>query len=569
MIKQVFWIVVFLGLMGPMPPRARAQQETPLEPGKTQPLPSKNSGAEEVVHIQLQKPSIEGELPLTLGRAIELALERNPALTVEKIRLEQAREKILEEKGNYDPLFNLRNSIGRRDNVVASRFYPTGLYVDDEQGYGVGLEAKTYTGGRFNLGVDYKKLRSSSNTQTLSPQYSATFALTFTHALLRDFGLDVNMTRIRVAEKGENIAEYTLSQRISQLIQQVEEVYWSLIFLRQDLDLKRKSLGLAQGLLRRNEELLRAGRVAAVSVLEARAGVAAREEGVITAESEVKKFEDRLKLLLHVDLGKVNLTLLDKPGLEAVILDPERSLELGLKQRPEIQALQKEAEQREIEQKFAANQTFPRLDFTVQYGMSGLSGRPNKTLVNPSNPLLGAAGDSVTGSIFEGETHAKDAFDRFFTHNPFDNWSVELKLQIPLWNRTAKAQLSGANLRLAETQTRLRALRDQIQTEVRDTIRETLTARKRIEASRETVKFLEDQLEGTRKKFEAGLSTAYDILQVLDDLDKARTNENKAVMDYSVGQSKVRLAEASVLDKYNVELKKPPRYVFQINHVAP
>jgi outer membrane protein TolC len=106
-------------------------------------------------------------------------------------------------------------------------------------------------------------------------------------------------------------------------------------------------------------------------------------------------------------------------------------------------------------------------------------------------------------------------------------------------------------------------MRDQVEAEVRHAIRETLTARTRIDASRETVKFLEDQLGGTGRRLEAGLASSYDVLQVLDDLDRARTSERKAIMEFNVGQSKVRLAEASNLEKYHIELKKPSRFVFR------
>jgi len=524
----------------------------------------------EAVQIKLEKNALAGTLPLTLNGAVELALERNPNLVVEKIRVEQARGKIEEEKGNYDPVFNLRGTLSRKDNVVASRFYPTGLYVDSEQAQGIGLQSRLYTGARFGIDLDFKRLASTSNTQTLSPQYAATFAFTFLQPLLRDFGWGVNTTRLRVAQLGEPIAERTLAQRTGQLVQQVEEGYWSLLYLRQDLEVRKNSFFIAQELLRRSEDLFKAGRVAAVSVLEARSGMAAREEALIVAEREYNKFEDRLKLLLNLDPGKTNVSLLDLPNKEPVALDSAKSVELALKQRPEIQALQLELEQRDLEQKFAANQTLPRLDITAQYGMNGISGRPNKTCTDPrlADPITGVCpenlqvGNSVDGSIFKGERRPKDAFDKFFTHNPFDNWSVELKLQIPLWNRTANAQLSEANLRLNESKVRLRAARDQIETEVRDAVREVITAKRRMEAALETIKFVEDQLDGSRKKFEAGLGSSYEVLQVVDDLEKARSNENRAVLDYNVGQSKLRLAESTVLAHFNIELKKTPRYQF-------
>ncbi len=564
MMKRIIGIGIWSALLGLALAVALAQDEPP-EPAKTPPARSQNSSGEQVVQIEISKAVLEGELPLTLSRAVELALERNPALTVEKIHLEQARGKIEEEKGYYDPLFNLRASLGSRDNVVASRFYPTGVYIDDERAQGVGIQTRIYGGGRFSIDLDYKRLKSTSNTQTLSPQYSANFGLTFVQPLLRDFGWDVSFTRIRVAEKGEEIAEHVLWQRISQLIQQVEEAYWNLIFLRQDAEVKKTSLEFAQELLKQSEALFRADRIAGVSVLEARAGVAGRKEALITAENETKKFEDRLKVFLHIGLDKVNLTPSDKLSFAPLQMNLEKSLELALAQRPEMIGMKIELEQRELEKKFAANQTLPRLDFTAQYGMAGLSGRPNKTCVDPTATVCVPVGRSVDGSVFAGQTRPSDAFDRFFTRNPFDNWSVELKLQVPLWNRTAEAQLSDANLRLSESKTRIRALRDQIEAEVRDAIRETSTAATRIDASREAVKFAEAQLTAARQKFEAGLTTSYEVLQVLNDLAKFRTSEIKALMDHNVGSSKVRLAEGSVLEKHNIELKKPPRFVFNDN----
>lgn len=563
--RKLFVLPVVSMLLVCAPALAAAQDLWSLLPGYYSAPPN------DAVEIQLEKTAVEGKLPLTLNGAVELALERNPNLVVEKIRVEQARSKIEEEKGNYDPVFNLRGSVARKDNVVASRFYPSGLYVDSERAQGAGLQTRFYTGARFGIDLDFKRLASTSNTQTLSPQYAATFGITFTQPLLRDFGTEVNTTRLRVAALGEPIAERSLALRTGQLVQQVEEGYWSLWYLREELEVRKRGFDIARELLRRAEELFRAGRVAAVSVLEARSGMATREEAMIVAEREFNKFEDRLKLLLQVDPGKTTLSLTEQPKKEPLAIDSEMSVERALKQRPELEALQLELGQRALEQKFAANQTLPRLDFTVQYGMNGISGRPNKTCTDPRlvNSTTGLCpdslqvGNSVDGSIFKGETRPKDAFDRFFTHNPFDNWSVELKLQIPLWNRTAKAQLTDANLRLADSRVRLRATRDQIETEVRDAVRDTISARKRMDAALETVKFVADQLDGSRKKFEAGLGSSYEVLQVLEDLEKARSSENRAVLDHNVGLSKLRLAENSVLEHFKIEMKKTPRYLFR------
>ena len=141
-----------------------------------------------------------------------------------------------------------------------------------------------------------------------------------------------------------------------------------------------------------------------------------------------------------------------------------------------------------------------------------------------------------------------------FSPKPFDAWLVDVKFQMPLGNNAAKSRLADADLQLRESNTRLRAARDQIESEIRDAMRETLAAQKRIDASRENVAFVEDELEGTRRKFEAGLSSSYDVLQVLEEVDKARTIGYKAVMDFNIGRERSPLAEASTLEKYNIAI---------------
>jgi outer membrane protein TolC len=106
---------------------------------------------------------------------------------------------------------------------------------------------------------------------------------------------------------------------------------------------------------------------------------------------------------------------------------------------------------------------------------------------------------------------------------------------------------SEATLRLLEARTELATLEDQVQEEIRNAIRETQTADARIGTSGQTVTYLEDQLEGMESQLEAGFVSAYEVLEVLDALDQARTRQLRAVMDFNIGLSRVRFAEGASL----------------------
>jgi outer membrane protein len=547
-------LIFFLYLSLEVRPQSNTQTQLKTTPYQT---PTKTE------QVSMRRAAASGTLNLTLPDAVRMAVENNPALTVEKIRLEQSRSRINEQKGDFNYLFNASSSMSRRDNIVASRFYPAGFYLDDQKGANLGVERKTHTGGKLSLTLSYADLRSTSNTQTLSPQFSSSLVLNFTHALLRDFGRTTVESRLRVAEKGAAIAESNLFSKVSQMIQRVEESYWNLTFLLKDLEGKKRSLESAREFLTQNENLLRAGRVAQVAVTQSRAAVAERERDVITSQTSADQYEDRLKSLLWLDFSTTHVTPAQDAEEQPPLLDAERSLDTALQRRPEVLGLQRELESREIELKFAGNQKRPRLDLNAQYGQSGLSGKPNPTCIDPTSTLCIPVGSNIPGSILEGRTAVRDTFNTVFSNNPFENWSVELKFQMPLGNDAAKAQYDEAYLRRLETNANLMAMRDQVSMEIRAAVREAQASQKRIDASHEALMYVEDQLQGMRQQLDAGLVSSYDVLKAFDEVDKARTTELQAMMDLNVAYSKVRLAEASGFFRYNIELAQAPRYTFE------
>ncbi len=53
------------------------------------------------------------------------------------------------------------------------------------------------------------------------------------------------------------------------------------------------------------------------------------------------------------------------------------------------------------------------------------------------------------------------------------------------------------------------------------------------------------------------------MLQVVSDVADAKTRELRALMDYNLARTALSLGEGSILEMYNVEIKKPPQFVFR------
>jgi hypothetical protein len=76
-----------------------------------------------------------------------------------------------------------------------------------------------------------------------------------------------------------------------------------------------------------------------LSILEGEAGVAAREEGVIVAESAASNVQDRLKELLSFfedrHSGAVDIVPTDAPPFAIEAIDLEKALEVAFENRPD------------------------------------------------------------------------------------------------------------------------------------------------------------------------------------------------------------------------------------------
>jgi outer membrane protein TolC len=318
------------------------------------------------------------------------------------------------------------------------------------------------------------------------------------------------------------------------------------------------------------DTLFSAGKTAPSTVQQARAALAQREEDAIGAAADVDTAEDRLKVLLKIDLT-ARLTPTDTVARSAAtepsptimptaatmtqpaaVVDPAASLASALRRRPELLALERDRAQREIELTIAKNLRLPRLDLTAQYTRSGMSGLPSAVCVDPTVPECVAAGTGVPDSIFAALTGPRDALDTLFARNPFDGWQAELRLQVPLGMRTAKARRTEAELRLAESRLQLEAARDEVARDVREAVRQASTAQARLDAARQVAAFARTQFTTARTQFDAGLVSTSDVVRSQDDLDRAMLNELKAQMELNIALSRVRLADMTVLDDHPI-----------------
>jgi HAE1 family hydrophobic/amphiphilic exporter-1 len=137
----------------------------------------------------------------------------------------------------------------------------------------------------------------------------------------------------------------------------------------------------------------------------------------------------------------------------------------------------------------------------------------------------------------------------------FPTTEVQLRISLPIRNRTAEANLSRS---LAEEH-RIRNQREQveqnIQSDVRTTMQSIQSARASLDAARVARESAEEQYQSEQRQFRAGTSTLFLVQQRQSTMIAARSQERRAEADLAEAIASYELATASILRQHDINLK--------------
>ncbi|MFQ6110409.1 MAG: TolC family protein [Nitrospinota bacterium] len=463
----------------------------------------------------------EPRLALSLREAISLALAKNFDITIESFNPRLAEQDIRLERGAFDPALTAEGRATGDKTGSASIFFP-GDSVQKEARVGIGFEGKLVTGTQYRMLLEETRLSTNSTIFRFNPRFEAGLTFSLTQPLLKNFGIDINRTRILVAQNSHEISLERFRERVIDVVSQVQDAYWDLVFAIADHKAKKESLELAKDLLRRNRIQVDAGTLAPIEIVEAEASVAAREVDVITSANEIGNAEDRLKRILNLN-WETRIMPADEPAFVPEEIDLARSLRRSFKYRPDFVSAQLDIKSRRIQLNFAKNQLLPQVDLVGSLGLNGLDNRKSEAL------------DKTTTTDFY-------------------SWEAGVVLRYPIPNRTARAVRTKRRLEVEQALIGLKDLEQKITEEVRRAVRQITAGQKEVLASRKARELAEKRLEAEEKKFAVGLATSRDVLEDQEDLTLARTAESKALVNYSKALVNLDRVTGFSLKKHRIDL---------------
>ncbi len=502
------------------------------------------------------------EILLTLDEAIEMALEENLSLRIERYNQRSFDLTVDGSYSIYDTLLQATASTAENTQPTADDLQGAAVLTFEQQRVDVNASQLTPWGATFAGFYNSSRNESNSRFNTLNPSYSITSGLRFTQPLLRNLGKLATQRNILTARIRSDANRDFFEQQVALMIQNVEGAYWELVEARDQETVAKESLELAVELHRRNKIQVEVGTMAALELVTSEATIATRQEGIILARTRVGNAEDALRQLLNVNQGRMwDLTVIPEtdPQTDRREIDLDEALATAMAHRPELAQQRQELERLEIERRFAVNQRKPRLDLGVTYGIAGIGGDrlAQVPVLDPDgNQIL----DPVTGlpqtnqEVVESGGYS-DAFDQL-TGFDFDNWSVSFTFGYAIQNRNAKAAVAQAGIALDIGKTRMSTIEQQVSTEVRTAVRGLRSAAQQIESARVSRELQLKNLEAEQKRYENGMSTSFRITQIQEDLTQARSREVTTIAGYRRALVEYFRSIGMLLEESNVVLEQ-------------
>ena len=501
-----------------------------------------------------------GQLRLELDQAIAIALQNNLGLLVQRYQRSQSLFQVNQAYGIYDTVLGINTSVNSDSRPSASQLDGALVTENETMTANVELQQPVSSGGTFSINWQNSRFTSNSRFSDINPSLRSSLQFAFDQPLLRNRGKRITERNLAVAALNSDISMGDLEVQVIDTVQTVANGYWALVEALEQLKVAEESLTLARELHEMNRIQIEVGTLAPLELVQSEAGIATREEEIIRVQALIQDAADELRRLLNLDersLWDLEIVPTTSPEISRVAIDLEASLSSALNKRVEIDRQELQIESLEIDSTFLRNQRKPDLNLSVSYGRNALGG--DRTVCERPGPpsiadlfepcpeefirvdsldflsTLGQFYDGILGQVFEG-------------------WTVGLNLSKPLQNRSARAQSRIADLALDQGRLELQDLMLTIRTEVRTAARGVETAGKQIDSARVSRELAEQNLDAAQKRYENGLWTSFQVLEIQEDLTAARSREVEAITSYRRALLAYFRAIGVLLEQEGIEL---------------
>lgn len=541
----------------------------------------------------------DGKISLSLQDCIELALENNLDIAIQRYGPWLAEANVLSAKGggqfasgslpslSFDPVVTASSSLSEVNTPVNNPF---------TTGAGVGLSAFTShnasanfqytqgfaTGTTFEVFLDTNRQSTSSSANNFNPYVQSQLGVAITQQLLNGFGIGVSRRSIRITKIDKQMADSSFEQQIITSISQVANAYWELVYARENIKVGQQSLTLAQQLYDDNKKQVDIGTLAPLELVQAEAQVAQAQQTLITDQTVQLQDQTTLLNLISKDVTDPALLMAEiiptdqlETSSDTPVPELADALKEALAKRPDVQEALLAIKADDVNVDSTRNALLPSLSVSGEYISVGLAGNTASTsntsteqIADLAVPIVNANGTDILNGgqpIYVSELTGVNPVTTIIpgglsneltevTHNRFPTYEGQLTLTLPIRNRQAEASSARAQLTDRQDEARARQTENGVLVDVRNAIIQLVQGKAAVDAATKTRILQQETLDAEEKKLKLGASNIFNVVTDQTTLATAASAEVRAFANLEEAQVNLDRALARTLDANNITI---------------
>ena len=483
---------------------------------------------------------------------------------------------------SFDPVFTGTLQLDKNQTESVSVFSPVPVVAQNTYTSNFGYSQGFAFGGALTGAFNNTHLTTNNPTSLLTPQLGSTFQFRFTQNLLQGFGFLPNTRFIRIAKNNREISDVAFKLQVITTVDQIENMYWDLVYAYENLRVQQESLTYTQKALEDAKRQAQVGTVPPIQVVSAQSTVATGQQNLIVAQNNLQLQQLLMKNALSRSIEDPVLAEADVIPTSTMQVPQEEPptpiqdlINDALQHRAELVETRIDLNSRDINVKSVRNSMLPTLDAFAYYGGSGVGGA-----INPAVPTC----SGTSGSFCFNPAKAPPPFqhatnvgygstlNQLVTSTAPDK-GIGLTLNIPIRNRLAQSNQVRAELEYRQALVRQHQLENQVRIEVRNAQFDVRQNRSAVQAAQSAVDLARQTFDADQQKLKVGLTTQTAILQDAATLTTNESNLVSAKAAYEKSRIELDRATGLLLDHAGINVADATRgqvtHLPSVPYVAP
>jgi outer membrane protein len=427
-----------------------------------------------------------------------------------------------------------------------------------------------------NLLVGFNNSRATSNVpfNTYSPLINSSLRVQLTQHLLQGFGFPANTRFIHIARNNRELTDVAFRLQIIDSVDQIENIYWDLVYAYENARVQNESLAFAQKTLSDTKKQVEIGSLAPIETVRAQSTVAQDQQLVTTAQTNLQLEQLLMKNALTRTLKDPTLataeviptSTMEIPAEEQVA-PTEDLINEALRHRAELVETRIDLNSRDYSNKAVRSSLLPTLDLFAYYTGSGLGGSQNPANLcanqSPDQLLLGFCSgqnpNTGTTAIPPVTPVSISGTWNQLVNSTAPDKGVGLQLNIPIRNRAAQALQIRSELEYRQAQMRQQQIENQVGIEVRNAQYTVQQNRASVDSAKAALDLARQSLDAEQKKYQFGTSTTTLVLQYQSQLATGESTLVNATVAYEKSRIELDRATGTLLDHNGISVDDAAR----------